>query len=275
MEGGGKTAGKNTQHRNGPEWNAHFSKRRRRRVKILSLEIPLFFPLKPISARYRALVRPNPARDFSSVSSLPHLPAYVRNASLHEVGAALSDLSKTTAARWFAEEIRPHEPALRAYLRGRFSGLFDVDDIVQETYARLFRARDSGKTQLTRAYLFVIARNVALDLVRHQQAVAIDRLTDIEHLSVAEDRPCAAETISRGQELELLADAIRALPPRCGEIVTLRRIEGLSHREIARRLGITENTVNAQLAIGLIRCRKYLCCHGVSKACLHASSNTE
>jgi hypothetical protein len=39
---------------------------------------------------------------------------------------------------------------------------------------------------------------------------------------------------------------MRALPPRCREILALRRIEGLSHREIAERLGIAEGTVNAQ-----------------------------
>ena len=183
-------------------------------------------------------------------------------------------LPATEEARWFREEIRPHERELRAYLRGRFPSLPDVDDLVQETYARLLRARMAGNATLTRAYLFVVARNVALDLVRREKAVAVERLGEIERLSVVEERPDAAETLSHEQELELLDAAMRALPPRCREILTLRRIDGLSHREIARRLDIAEGTVNAQLAIGLMRCRQFLCAHGVRRACIHLSGTS-
>jgi RNA polymerase sigma-70 factor (ECF subfamily) len=171
--------------------------------------------------------------------------------------------------RWFMEEIRPHEAGLRAYLRGRFSSLQDVDDLVQETYARLLRAREVGRASLTRAYLFTVARNVALDVVRHQHAVPITALEEIDRLAVVEEQPDAAEALSHQQELELLDEAIRALPPRCGEIIRLRRIAGLSYQAIAARLGITESTVNAQLALGLIRCRHYLSAHGVVKARIH------
>lgn len=177
-------------------------------------------------------------------------------------------LAPAEASRWFRDEIRPHERELRAYLRGRFPSLRDVDDLVQETYARLVRVRDNGSATVTRAYLFVVARNVALDLMRRKQAVSLEALGDFAQLSVVEDGPDAAEALSHEQELQLLADAMRALPPRCREILTLRRIEGRSHREIAEKLGIAEGTVNAQLAIGVMRCRQYLCAHGVARACL-------
>ncbi|MGH8021273.1 MAG: sigma factor, partial [Opitutaceae bacterium] len=62
-------------------------------------------------------------------------------------GAALPD--DLEQARWFREEIRPHEPELRAYLHGRFPSISDVDDLVQGTYLRLLRARAAGKASLT------------------------------------------------------------------------------------------------------------------------------
>ncbi len=173
-------------------------------------------------------------------------------------------------ARWFRDEIRPHERELRAYLRGRFPTLHDLDDLVQETYARVLRARRGGKAMPTRAYLFVVARNVALDLVRREKVIEVERLDDLARLSVVEEEPDAAEKLSHAQELALLAEAMRALPARCREILVLRRIEGRSHREIAEQLGIAEGTVNAQLAIGLLRCRQYLCAHGVVRACTPA-----
>jgi len=47
-------------------------------------------------------------------------------------------------SRWFVDEVQPHEPELRAYLRTSFPSLADIDDLVQETYARLVQARNAG-----------------------------------------------------------------------------------------------------------------------------------
>ena len=173
-------------------------------------------------------------------------------------------------ARWFREEIQTHEQALRAYLRGRFSSLHDVDDLVQETYARILRSRAVGQASLTRAYLFVTARNVALDQLRKKRPELNAGPAEMERLDVVEERPDAAEAASRDQELEILAEAIAALPERCREVFVLRRYHDLSHREIAQRLGIAENTVNAQLVSGMLRCREYLRAHGVTHESAHA-----
>jgi RNA polymerase sigma-70 factor (ECF subfamily) len=69
-------------------------------------------------------------------------------------------------AIWFTETVRPHEPALRAFLSRRFSSLPDHDDLVQETYARLLRIADPERLVHARAFLFTTARNVAIDHVR-------------------------------------------------------------------------------------------------------------
>src|SRR5690606_28462434 len=124
-----------------------------------------------------------------------------------------------------------------------FSSLVDIDDLVQDTYARLLRMRETGTATLTRAYLFVVARNAALDQVRRNRVVAVESLADARAQAIVEERPDAADTVSREEELRLLADAIRALPARCREIVTLRRMEGLPYEVIARKLRISESTV--------------------------------
>lgn len=173
-------------------------------------------------------------------------------------------------SRWFREEIQTHEQALRAYLRGRFSSLHDVDDLVQETYARILRSRAVGQASLTRAYLFVTARNVALDQLRKKRPELIEGIAERERLGVVEERPDAAEAASHDQELELLAEAIASLPERCRKVFVLRRYHDLSHREIAQRLGIAENTVNAQLVSGMLRCREFLRAHGVTHESAHA-----
>jgi RNA polymerase sigma factor (sigma-70 family) len=168
-------------------------------------------------------------------------------------------------ARWFAEEVHPHEPELRAFLRRHFPTVQDIDDLVQEAYMRLLRARHAGSIAEPRAYLFTTARNIACDLFRRQRPVSIEDLAETQRMAVVEDKADAAETASHSQEIELLIAAVQALPPRCREVVTLRKLHGLSYRDIAVRLGISENTVNAQLAIGLVRCRQYLAARGVVK----------
>ena len=168
-------------------------------------------------------------------------------------------------SRWFAQEVHPHEGALRAYLRTRFPTITDVDDLVQETYCRLMQARHAGKIAEARPYLFATARNLALDWFRRSRVLSIGCIDDIAPSSVVEGGPDAAEAASHAQELEIVTDAINALPGRCREVVRLRKFDGLSHREIAARLGISLHTVNAQISLGMLRCRDFLKSRGLKE----------
>lgn len=166
-------------------------------------------------------------------------------------------------ARWFEEHVRPHEAGLRAWLRSRFPALADADDLVQDSFIRLLRARQSGTVENPRAFLFATARNAALDHYRHSRVVAMESLAGAEASSVEEGECDVAETVSRAQEIEILHAAIESLPSRCREVMTLQKIHGLTNRQIAERLAISVNTVNAQMVNGLMRCRDYLRARGV------------
>lgn len=159
--------------------------------------------------------------------------------------------------RWFAEEVQPHESSLRSWLRGLFPSLSDMDDLVQESYVRLIRAHEAGKVARAKAYLFATARNVALDIFRRRKIVSIEAVGDMADSTVLDDRPGVADAVSRQQELALLAEAVGELPARCRQTLTLRLLYGLSHKEIAAELGISEHTVKAQLAKGMRRCTLY------------------
>lgn len=181
---------------------------------------------------------------------------------------SLSDQSRTPApslSNWFTREVQPHESALRSWLRAMFPTLAENrDDLVQESYLRLIRARETGEVRQPKAFLFTTARNLALDLFRRRKVVTIEPVADMASLSVMEDRPGVADAVSRQQELELLAEAVRDLPDRCRQVMTLRLLYGLSHKEIAAELAISEFTVKAQLAKGMRRCAGHFERHGVS-----------
>ena len=84
-------------------------------------------------------------------------------------------------------------------------------------------------------------------------------------MPVVEERPHVADLLSHEHEVAILHEAIAALPPRCREILRMRRFDGLSHREIGERLGISVNTVDAQLCLALFRCRQFLLVRGVTR----------
>ncbi len=175
----------------------------------------------------------------------------------------LANDSGPKLSRWFVEEVQPHETSLRSYLRGLFPTLPDIDDFVQESYARLIRAREAGRVSYAKAFLFTTARNAALDFLRRRKVVAIDGVADLDELCVIEDRLDAAEAVNKQQELALLAEAVHALPARCRQVLTLRLMYAMSHKEMAAELGISNHTVKAQLAKGMRRCAKFMAARGV------------
>lgn len=169
----------------------------------------------------------------------------------------------TETARWFAEEVQVHEPVLRAWLRSRFPSQLDVDDLVQEAFMRVLQARTDGTVRAPRALLFTTARNLALDQLRREKVIPMESLTEIEPRCVLAEGAGVPEAVGQTQELELLTQAIQSLPDRCRQVLTLRKIYGLSQKAIAAQLGIAEHTVEAQVANGMRRCADFLARHGL------------
>ena len=160
-------------------------------------------------------------------------------------------------SRWFAAEVQPHEAALRAWLRVRFPSVGDGDDVVQESYLRIVKAHEVAPIGAAKSFLFMTARNLALNYLRHRRYEQAEALREIDSTSVLDESASVPETVSRAQETESLKLAIQSLPERCREVFTLRRIHGLSQKEVAARLGISEKTVEAQSVIALRKCVEY------------------
>jgi len=166
-------------------------------------------------------------------------------------------------ARWFAEEVLPHDRALRGYLRGSFPSVRDVEDVVQESYLRIWRTRAAQPIRSARGFLFRIARNLALDNVRHTQASPIDALGSLEALSVVEERPTAADLLTREERSRLVGQALARLPGRCREAIFLHKIKGLSQKAVADQLGLSEKTVANQVGLGVKRCEQFFRDRGI------------
>ena len=160
--------------------------------------------------------------------------------------------------RWFVDEVQVHEGALRAWLRKKFPAIGDPDNIIQETLTRVWKAQATGSVQSPKALLFTTAHNLAIDQLRRQQIAPFEPITEVEDSFVYEASLTPADATVSNQELEFLTRAIQSLPDRCRQVLTLRKIYGLSQKEIAAQLGIAEHTVEAQVANGMRRCTEYL-----------------
>jgi len=157
-------------------------------------------------------------------------------------------------SRWFTLAVQSHEAELRGYLRRQFPALNDVDDLVQDTFGRLWRSHLLGPIANPRAFIFAVARNLAFDRHRARSGFVLKPITETDAENVFDEEPSAAEHACRTQEREILRAAIRALPDRCREVVLLRYMESLTYKEIAQRLNISPETVKIHLAKGLRRC---------------------
>ena len=170
---------------------------------------------------------------------------------------------ETETARWFTTEVQPHEPALRGYLRGSFPAVRDVDDVVQESYLRVWRARAAQPIQSAKAFLFTVARRLALDLVRRESISPLREMNDLASLPAVEERSHVSDALTEQEKIRLLATAVGSLPARCRAVVVLHKIHGLSQREVAARLGISEKTVENQVSLGLKRCERFFRQRGI------------
>lgn len=155
--------------------------------------------------------------------------------------------------RWFTVHVLSHDPVLRAWLASRFPDLSDIEDIVQESYRRVWLAAEKNEIAEPRAFLFTTARHVAIDRLRRVRSAPFAPMAEDVASFVLDDEPDAAERTARNQELELLTEALQSLPARCRRVLTLRKIYGLSQKQISAELGISENTVESHLSSGMAR----------------------
>jgi RNA polymerase sigma-70 factor (ECF subfamily) len=160
-------------------------------------------------------------------------------------------LSRDELDAWFLEEVLPLEGMLERYLRRNWRDADEVPDLRQEVYVRVYDSCAVTRPSSAQAFVLSTARNLLIDRVRRAQVVSIETFADIETMSFTIDELSPERHISGRSELRLLQVALDLLPRRCREVVELRKIEGLSQREVASQLGIAEDTVQKQVAKGI------------------------
>ena len=151
---------------------------------------------------------------------------------------------------WFCREILVHEGALMRYLLRCWFRREEIHDLRQEIYVRVYEAAAKARPAMPKSFMFTTARHLMTDRLRRARVVSIEAVGDIDALNVLVDELTPERRLSSRQELRRLSAALDRLPDRCREVVWLRKVEDLSQKEVAARMGISEKTVEKQVAKG-------------------------
>lgn len=161
-------------------------------------------------------------------------------------------LDEASLSQWFKSEVLPLERALMAFLRHHWRNRDELIDFRQDVYERvLAAAAENGVPHNTKAYLFATARNHLLNQLRRQQVVSFELVADVEGAQQEFDMFSTDRHLTARDELRRTKAALELLPPRCREVVYLRRVEGLSTRETADRLGLSVSSIEKEFTLGM------------------------
>ena len=152
---------------------------------------------------------------------------------------------------WFKREILAHEASLVRYLFRTWPHRQEVFDLRQDVYVRVYEAAAKARPQAPKSFLFATARHLMTDRIRRKRIVSIDAVGDLDALNVMVEDISPEQRISAYEELRRLAEAIDQLPPRCREVVWLRRVDELAQKDVAFRLGITQKVVEKHVMKGM------------------------
>jgi RNA polymerase sigma-70 factor (ECF subfamily) len=154
-------------------------------------------------------------------------------------------------AIWLSRQVLPHEGALRAWLARRPVAGLDIDDIVQETYARLIAVEEVSSIDNVKGYMFQAAWSIMVSHVRRAKIVSFQAYGDLDALGAETTEASPEAHVAGRDELRRLAEAIAGLPGKIQDVFVLRRVRGLSQREVAEKLGLSQSTVEKHMSRGI------------------------
>lgn len=151
-----------------------------------------------------------------------------------------------------------NQSAIKRFLARFLSGAHDIEDVAQEAYLRAFKAEKDQEVRSPKAFLFRIAKNIALNELAKKSRLLTDYIEDSGSSDVIGDETSPEQRAAEQQKLAVFCQAVAALPAQCRRAFLLRKVYGLSHKEIAAELNISVSTVEKHVAEGLARCSSYL-----------------
>ena len=151
-----------------------------------------------------------------------------------------------------------HLSALKRYVMRILHVENDVDDVVQEAFLRAYKAERGADIRQPKSYLFRVAKHVALGQIRQKVNKPTDYLEDSDPSSILSDEWTLEDEVLAQERLGIHCAAVASLPPRRRKVYLMRKVYGMSQKDIAENLGITISTVEAHLAKAFKECHLHV-----------------
>jgi RNA polymerase sigma factor (sigma-70 family) len=151
---------------------------------------------------------------------------------------------------------REHNEALLRFLVAKLQSSQEAKDIAQEAYVRLLKLDVPDAVSYLRAFLFKTASNLAIDRLRSRKSET--RRLEMEFFEEPLTEPNPEHGFLAAEDLQLIERSLARLPAKCRQAFLLRRLDGLSCAEIARRMRIPERTVRHYIVEAIVYCRSRL-----------------
>ena len=188
----------------------------------------------------------------------------------------MSKPSKNGAPEHKNESIVEHEPniigyfkhyekALRRYISTFFITSQDIDDITQETFLRSFESNIKSTIRQPKSFMYRVAKNLILSEYRRSSYKLTDYIEDLEDHEEPLDITNLENDIDSQHTLGLFCEGLASLPEQCRRVVVMRKVYGLSIKEIAERLDMPTSTINWNIAKGMTHCDNLIEKHATSR----------
>ena len=139
---------------------------------------------------------------------------------------------------------------LKRFLARFFSNSQDIEDVAQEAYLRAYVAEQQKDIEQPKAYLFRIARNLALTELTRKSKKITDYLEECDASVVIDYGAAADSEVEAEESLGLYCEAVAALPEKCRQVFLLRKVHGLAHKEIAERMSLSVSSSRSAMKAG-------------------------
>lgn len=147
---------------------------------------------------------------------------------------------------------------LKRFLARFFNERQDIEDVAQETFLRAYVAEQKQSIEQPKAYLFRVAKNIALTRLTRKSVQITDYIADLAVPDVMYSETSAADEAEADESLGIYCEAVAALPEKCRQVFLLRKVHGLTHREIAERMSLSISSVEKYLLRGVLACQAFI-----------------
>lgn len=147
---------------------------------------------------------------------------------------------------------------LKRFLGGFLPGPQDIEDVAQETYIRAYMAEQRETIDQPKAFLFKVAKNLALTRLSKKSRMITSYIEEAGAAVVTETAAAIDEELEAQQCFSLYCEAVASLPEKCRQVFLLRKVHGLSHKEIGDRMGLSISSVEKYLRSGILACQTHL-----------------